>query len=188
MDSDRRRLIAGTALHVLATAGGRGLTHRAVDAAASLPAGSTSYYFRTRSALLHACLDDVLVQDLADLDLMQPLVSAADADALEEALADVVVSWLTTGRERHLARFELSLEALRRPDLAELLHHGREALRVRVAESLASLDVADAAERAEWLVACIDGIVFDRITGAHATAPVRRGEILSMVRRLGALK
>ena len=47
MEQDRRQLIARTALHVLATAGARGLTHRAVDTAAAVPAGSTSYYFRT---------------------------------------------------------------------------------------------------------------------------------------------
>lgn len=187
MEPDRRRLIARAALHVLATAGGRGLTHRAVDVAAGVPAGSTSYYFRTRAALMAACLDDLVEQDEAELDLMRPLVTAGDAHVLAEAVADVVCHWLTAGRERHLARYELSLESLRRPEVAEVLRTGGRALRLRVAEVLSGLGAPDAAERADWLVACLDGIVFDRVAGASRDLPVVRADVLVMTRRLTSL-
>lgn len=52
----------------MAEAGLRGLTHRAVDGAAVLPAGSTSYYFRTRTALIAACYQRLAELDLADVD------------------------------------------------------------------------------------------------------------------------
>jgi DNA-binding transcriptional regulator YbjK len=184
MEQDRRRHIARTALHVLATAGGRGLTHRAVDAAAEVPAGSTSYYFRTRAALLNACLEDLVEQDLAELDVMQPLLTADDPEVLAGAIADMVLHGLTAGRERHLARYELSLESLRRPDVAEVLQSGGRQIRGRVTEVLADLGAPGAEERADWLVACIDGILFDRLVGANRDARPSREELVVMARRL----
>jgi DNA-binding transcriptional regulator YbjK len=186
MEQDRRQLIARTALHVLATAGARGLTHRAVDTAAAVPAGSTSYYFRTRAALLSACLDDLVAQDHEDLDTMQPLVTAADTDTMASAMADVLERWLTTGRERHVARYELSLEAQRRPDVAAVLHRGGMMIRHRVADVLAGLGANDPATRAHWLVAALDGVLFDRLVGANAAAGVDREELLVIARRLTA--
>lgn len=186
MEQDRRQFIARTALRVLATAGARGLTHRAVDTAAAVPAGSTSYYFRTRAALLSACLDDLVAQDHEDLDAMQPLATAADTDTMATAMADLLEHWLTTGRERHVARYELSLEAQRRPDVAAVLHRGGMMIRQRVADVLAGLGANDPAGRAHWLAAALDGILFDRLVGANAAAPVDRAELLVIARRLTA--
>ncbi|HEY1174567.1 MAG TPA: TetR family transcriptional regulator, partial [Phytomonospora sp.] len=53
----RRGLVADAAIALLADKGTRGLTHRAVDEQAGLPQGSTSYYFRSREALLKGALD-----------------------------------------------------------------------------------------------------------------------------------
>ena len=55
--ADRRTEILDAALRVLAEHGMRGLTHRAVDEAAGIPPGSTSYYFRSRSALVDGLRD-----------------------------------------------------------------------------------------------------------------------------------
>ncbi|MFC7482775.1 TetR/AcrR family transcriptional regulator [Luedemannella flava] len=54
---NRRDDLLDAAITVLGEGGMRALTHRAVDAAAGLPAGSTSNYFRTRDALLGAVID-----------------------------------------------------------------------------------------------------------------------------------
>lgn len=183
---ERRQFIARTALQVLAASGARGLTHRAVDTAAGVAAGSTSYYFRTRAALLSACLDDLVAQDHLDLDVMQPLVTAADLDAMTSALADLLERWLTSGRDRHVARYELFMEALRRPDLAAVLHRGGMTIRDRVADVLAGLGANDAVARAHWLVAALDGVVFDRLAGANAATPVDRAELVVIARRLTA--
>src|SRR5262245_42599709 len=48
----RELVLLDAAIEVLAERGTRGLTHRAVDARAGLPLGSTSNRFRTRNALL----------------------------------------------------------------------------------------------------------------------------------------
>src|SRR4051794_38005565 len=61
--ADRRTGILDAALSVLADDGMRALTHRAVDAAAGIAPGSTSYYFRTRAALVAGCIDRLVEID-----------------------------------------------------------------------------------------------------------------------------
>ncbi|AUH69197.1 MULTISPECIES: TetR/AcrR family transcriptional regulator [Gordonia] len=50
--TDRREAICEAALDLAAAGGNRAVTHSAVDRTLDLPKGSTSYYFRTRAALL----------------------------------------------------------------------------------------------------------------------------------------
>ena len=59
----RLEVLADAAIDLVAESGMRGLTHRAVDARAGVPAGSTSAYFRTREALIEG-----MVRRLAELD------------------------------------------------------------------------------------------------------------------------
>ncbi|MFF8258732.1 TetR/AcrR family transcriptional regulator [Streptomyces virginiae] len=172
----RRTLIADTAIGLVAAAGLRGLTHRAVDAAAGLPAGSTSYYFRTRTALIGACYQRLAELDLADVDDGSPpgaavpgLPGAApDREAAAAAMAGLLHRWLTVGRERQLARFELSLEAARNPDLEADLHRAGQGARVRAAGIVAALGSARPEEAAELLVAWTEGLLYDRLAGALA--------------------
>ena len=62
----RPTLIADAAIGLIADAGLRGLTHRAVDDASGLPAGSTSNLARTRAALLELVLVRILERETAD--------------------------------------------------------------------------------------------------------------------------
>ena len=101
MLSTRHRLVADAALDVLAHHGSRGLTHRAVDAAAGLPAGSTSYYYRSRAALLSACVERLVEDDHIELDALASAGTPADQATLTRSLADLLHRWLTAGRRRH---------------------------------------------------------------------------------------
>lgn len=184
MEPDRRRLIARHALEVLAASGARGLTHRAVDQAAGLPPGSTSYYHRTRAALLDACLDDLVRQDEAEIATLASGLRAGDEAGLASALAGVLHRWATTERTRQLGRYELFLEGLRRPDLAEGLHRGGAAVRRALADVLADLGVPEPRLRADWLVAAVDGVLFERIAGARASEPVDEGTFVGVARWL----
>ena len=113
----RRSDLADAAIETLAAAGMRGLTHRAVDRRAGLPEGSTSYYFRTRQALLQA-----VVERLAELITAEiPALLVTDLDAAAEAITTIIETGATTGRSRHLARYELVLESVRRPELRAAL-------------------------------------------------------------------
>lgn len=77
--SDRRTLLADAAIALVAEAGMRGLTHRAVDARAGLPLGTTSAYLRTRLALIEAIVARIAELDLADLAVAAQAQAAADA-------------------------------------------------------------------------------------------------------------
>ncbi len=184
MISARHRLVADAALDVLADQGSRGLTHRAVDTAAGLPPGSTSYYYRSRAALLTACVQRLVEQDHAELDALAPLITAADPGALAHALAEILHQWLTTGRQRHLARYELTLESVRRPEVAVELHRSGGGLRDRIADILTGLGAGDPPRQARWLVACIDGILFDTIAGAGSGGPVDAADLEAAAQNL----
>ncbi len=173
---DRRAVIADAAISTVATAGLRGLTHRAVDAAASLPAGSTSYYFRTRSTLISACFLRLGELSLADIDRWEAGHGRPDTqdrgrpdlESAAAALAVLLHHWLTAGRDRQLARFELTLEATRRPELRADLHTAGLAARSRAATLLAALGAPHPAPAAELFVAWTDGLLYDRLAGALA--------------------
>ncbi|MGW6874035.1 TetR/AcrR family transcriptional regulator [Streptomyces xanthophaeus] len=175
--ADRRTLIADTAIATVAAAGLRGLTHRAVDTAAGLPVGSTSYYFRTRTSLIQACYGRLAELDLADVDQDAPTAPGAFSTATGRseaaaALASVLHRWLTTSRARQLARFELSLEAARNPDLRTGLHQAGLGARARAAGILAALGADRPEESAELMVAWTEGLLYDHLAGAlSATRP-----------------
>jgi len=61
----------------LAGHGAKGLSHPKVDRQAGVPDGSTSYYFRTRTALLRAVAERLAELDLAEL---KSVTEAARAD------------------------------------------------------------------------------------------------------------
>lgn len=183
---DRRTLIADTAIGLVAAGGLRALTHRAVDGAARLPAGSTSYYFRTRTALIGACYQRLAELDLADLDGGGPPQPLPDRAAAAAALAGLLYRWLTTGRGRQLARFELSLEAARNPELETVFHRAGRASRARAAAVLAALGAERPDEAAELLVAWADGLLYDRLAGAFARSRPAPdlAELTSVTRRM----
>jgi DNA-binding transcriptional regulator YbjK len=185
---DRRDLIADAAIDTVATAGLRGLTHRAVDAAAGLPAGSTSYYFRTRSALISACYLRLAELSAADVDRWEAQYGSADPDpdSVAKALAALLHHWLTVERNRQLARFELSLEAVRRPELRADLQTAGLAVRSRAAALLERLGAPRPASAADLLVAWTDGLLYDRLAGATAaTRPAPDvAELTPAVRRM----
>ncbi|MFJ6367361.1 TetR/AcrR family transcriptional regulator [Streptomyces virginiae] len=219
-EADRRTLIADTAIDLVAAAGLRGLTHRAVDGAAGLPAGSTSYYFRTRTALIGACYARLAELDLGDVGDLSgfggvgavgdaggevggvgevggegsprpslpppPGPAPADREAAAAALAGLLHRWLTVGRARQLARFELSLEAARNPELEADFHRAGQGARARAAGILAALGARRPEEAAELLVAWTDGLLYDRLAGALARSRPAPDlpELTSITRRM----
>jgi DNA-binding transcriptional regulator YbjK len=191
----RRALIADAAISTLARDGMRGLTHRAVDRAAGLPEGSASYYFRTRQALLQATVERLAELTSTDmLDSAAMLESAAsaappghDLNYLAGVAAALIENWLTTGRERQLARYELSLEATRRPELRQTLVTTGAAIRAVVADLFAAAGVREPRERAADFAAFIDGLLFDQIAGAGNRQLTRAGLRATMATLLAAV-
>jgi DNA-binding transcriptional regulator YbjK len=169
--SDRRTLIADATIATIARDGMRGLTHRAVDRSAGLPEGSTSYYFRTREALLFAALARMAELDTADIGELPAADDLADPDRLTRLLATVLRAWLTTGRDRTLARYELSMESTRRPELrAKMTEYGA-SFRLLTESMLAAAGAREPERGGQALVSFIDGVLF------HQIAQVGAGEL-----------
>jgi DNA-binding transcriptional regulator YbjK len=179
-EASRRDALTDAGITTLAREGSRGLTHRAVDRAAGVAEGSTSYYFRTREALLGA-----LVERLAELDTaVLPQLPATGAETFADGLTDLIEQMLTSGRDRLLARYELTLEATRRPELRESLDTGTRAIEQLLADRLDALGAPDPTGRAADLLALLDGLLLPRVAtrpDRTTTRPALRATVGRMV-------
>ncbi|WP_214416120.1 TetR/AcrR family transcriptional regulator [Sphaerisporangium fuscum] len=164
----REELVAETAITLLVERGMRGLTHRAVDEAAGLPPGSTSNVARTRAALLDLTLARLTMLEEAAF----PAFSAGDnleAGRLAELTAGFLHFQLTEGRRTSLARYELALEATRRPELRKVYDEIGRRFREAAIAVLASAGSADPVRHGGQLVAFAEGVIFDALVGAGTT-------------------
>lgn len=109
--STRSERLLDAAIEVLGTRGLRQLTHRAVDAAAEVPAGSASNYFRTRQALLEAVVARLIQRDGVDREVLAGAPAPADVAGFAAMLGQTLRAAATTERARTLARYALLLEA-----------------------------------------------------------------------------
>lgn len=168
MTTDRRVLIADAAIATLAAEGMRGFTHRAVDRAAGIAEGSTSYYFRTREALIFAALARMAELDAEDIGDLPTLGGVAGLDELTTLVVALARRWLTVGRDRTLARYELTLESTRRPELrAKMTEYGSR-FRVMAEHMLAAAGADEPRRQGHTLVAFFDGLVYHQLAGVGA--------------------
>ncbi|MFD0568025.1 TetR/AcrR family transcriptional regulator [Kitasatospora gansuensis] len=122
MTGNRRDLLRDAAIEVLAAAGGRGLTHRAVDAAAAVPPGTAKNYFPTRDALLRAAAERCVEQyRRVTAELTAYRAGPTDREGLAALLGALLRDVAGPGRPRMLAYLELQNEAARRSELAAVL-------------------------------------------------------------------
>jgi hypothetical protein len=201
--SARKRQVGDAAIAVLAEHGARGLTHRAVDQAAGLPAGTTSNYARTRAALLTLALIRIAELDAAEAGggpghlsesrysgsglsgsgIAGSVISGSEVSSagisgagLADGLAMVLDRWITDpgARRRVLARFELALEATRRPELRAAYDEMGQGFRFEAVRLLAASGSADPERDAWTVIAWMEGTAFYALAGAGATAAPAR--------------
>lgn len=170
--TSRTELIGDAAIRLLAERGMRGLTHRAVDEAAGLPQGSTSNRARTRQALL-----EIAVRRLADREaqVLVPPRPPGPGDGpgeLVNVLALALHPYLTRHRVLLVARYELALEATRRPELREAFDTAGKRFRDLVTALVTAAGSTDPARHTLSLVAWCEGMMFSCVAGSfHATVP-----------------
>lgn len=116
MNQERRERLQDAGIEVLAEAGSRGLTHRAVDAAADVPEGTAKNYFPTRDALLRA-----IAERCVELYRRIPVQLPTDRQGLKVMIRTLLENVAGPGRRRMLAIHELQCEAARKPWLAAVL-------------------------------------------------------------------
>jgi AcrR family transcriptional regulator len=174
---DRRTQLLDAALTVLAAKGMKGLTHRAVDAAAHLPEGTTSNYYRNRAALVEAVLDRLLELDAALLQDQGPAGPPQNIEELAGQLATLMLA--LAGPYAGLTRARLAISL----DKPESVTAGHFRLVGGLEQALTGLGIADAPARARDVADYGDGVLLHLLT-------VRRGEqpdaaaIAAAIRRL----
>jgi DNA-binding transcriptional regulator YbjK len=188
--NDRRRAqIADAAIALLVEAGVHGVTHRAIDARAALPAGTASNYFRSREALLVA-----VTQRIAELHQADMAEAAAahvpEGDPVQRAVELIAASLYhaaTAQRGRYLAIFELRLESLRRPSLAAALDGLTNAIAAFTVAHHADLRLDIPPAAVPRLMALYGGALFTLVTAAPGavTEPMTRDLATAIVQ--GAL-
>ncbi|MFJ2665528.1 TetR/AcrR family transcriptional regulator [Nocardia fluminea] len=182
MSTTRRARIVAGAIELIATRGIRALTHRALDTQLALPAGSTSYYFRTRQALIEAVADAITTRSRSDFRALGAERIARDGERTGRAMdprqaAHDIATWLDQllahRRNELIARHALIIEALSDPDLHARLARSLFSLE-RATELFAHLGAAEPRESAHDFLALLEGLVFDRFAGlrAHSASTV----------------
>lgn len=183
--------MADAAIAVLADHGARGLTHRAVDQAAGLPPGTTSNYARTREALLTLTLTRIAELDAAEgaAGLYGTGISESGmpgSERLMDGLARMLYRTITDdgARRRVRARFELALEATRRPELRVAYDEMGRGFRTEAARLLAAAGSAHPEVDAWTLIAWVEGTAFYALAGAGGAAVPSLGELRAQVTSL----
>jgi len=182
---DRRRVILEAAVRVLEAEGLSGVTHRVVAREADTPLAATTYYFASKDQLLAEALELMAQAEIDRLSSHAAELSASlgGIDDLGRAIADFFAPRLSRDRRTAIAKYELYLEAARRPALRPVARRWIAAFTDLADAVLADLGIPEPADRAQMLVAGLDGIVIHELAtaGASATAARLRARILSLV-------
>lgn len=158
MVSSIRKRTLDAAVNLIGVEGIRALTHGRVDAAASLPPGSTSNYFRTRAALVSGVIEWIATQERGDGGLPEILTRDDFVEVLSRMIA--IQSGPLAARTR--ARYALFLEA---DDEAALpLREQRKGMEAWVRGILLKIGGEAAAARTTFVMAAADGLLFHRVT------------------------
>lgn len=155
----RRELVLDAAISVVGDGGARALTHRAVDARAGLPAGSTSNLFRTRQDLLIGLVERFCERERAAWAEVMESGRPTTGVALAHAFGDLAVRQVTSDRDVSLTRYTILVEAATTPAVREaLLLGGADVLHraVAVVDAAGSASpAADAAVIAQWVAGTV---------------------------------
>lgn len=154
----------------MARSGVRSLTHRAVDRAAGLPDGTTSYHAKTRAALLELVVGELEARTTRNAESVATrlggLAGVRDTitvDALAQEL-DGLVDDLSARRDDMAARYALILELDDQPELRQRLRAGgvhEESYRIAV-DAFSSAGLATDGENVDDLITLIDALVLER--------------------------
>ncbi|MCF2527880.1 TetR/AcrR family transcriptional regulator [Yinghuangia soli] len=118
---ERRAALLDAAISVLAAEGARGLTFRAVDAAAGVPKGTASNYFGRRDDLVNQIAPRIYARLGPDPDAVAKTLEAPPSREVVRQFMHELMARVTGDRVGYIALLELRLEATRRPELRAAL-------------------------------------------------------------------
>jgi DNA-binding transcriptional regulator YbjK len=172
--ADPRGRLLDAALSIVGSQGLRALTHRRIEDKAGVARGSARYHLGTNDQIVAATLEHAVKRDTRIHEAVLAKVGfealAGSTTSLPKILAALVSPYLENP-EALRARYELLLEATRRPSLEAEAQRWR-AQFVSTAElALTAAGQADPHTVAVLLVACGDGLVFDALITGRTNAP-----------------
>lgn len=170
----RRDDLADAGVRLIARGGIRALTHRAVDVEAGLPAGSTTYYARTRHELTGLVVARITEQLASDLQGLSIPATMDDASAVQIAVA--FLDGLAQREEAQAARFALLFE-LRSNDGLRAPLTAADPVRAALVDTaraiLDAIGVAAPEEAAVDMVGLVDALLLYRTAEVGPVDPSR---------------
>ncbi|MFF2778468.1 TetR/AcrR family transcriptional regulator [Streptomyces sp. NPDC058052] len=173
----RAERIGDAALGLLVERGMRGLTHRAVDERAGLPQGSTSNHARTRQALLETAVRRQAEREARVLTPDELPPPGAGPGVLADALALALHRYLTDHRALLVSRYELALEATRRPELRGFFDRTGSAFHDPVTAMMRGAGSPEPERHALSVIAWCEGLMFSCAAGSFHSAVPSRAEL-----------
>ncbi|MFU8849719.1 TetR/AcrR family transcriptional regulator [Micromonospora sp. SL1-18] len=170
----RQEVLLDAAIAVIGTQGMRGLTHRAVDAAAGMPAGSTSNYFKTRDALVNAVVARFAARERAAWETIADLVRLRSRAELAAALTAYVHRAVGPDRVMTIARYSVFVEAALRPELQPRLAEAQRAIREWGAQWLRAVGSTAPEAECRQILDQLDGIILHQLAFPDPTLDLGR--------------
>ncbi|NNG96420.1 TetR family transcriptional regulator [Gordonia araii NBRC 100433] len=166
--TDRRRLIADAALDLAATGGNHAITHQTIDRHLELPKGSTSYYFRTRGALVGAAAERLVARSREAFASHLAKHGETPVDVIAGYLLDLTVGRRSDVLARQALLLDPTVSAVTRERLLGCLFSTESARSLMTASGSSSPD-----RDAERLLMLLEGIAF---TLTHRGIDARTGK------------
>ena len=170
---DRRQRIANAGIALIARGGTHRLTHRAVDAEAGLPNGSTSYYARSRRDLIRLVMEQLSAESQADLTDIEVPEKLTVQQATE--LVGRLTKRLILNGDAQAARFALMFEVRDDDELRRELTVDapvRSSVAEKAVKLLRALGATDPEGTASEFVALVDAVLMYRAVEAAPIDPV----------------
>ena len=170
---DRRQRIANAGIALITRGGTHRLTHRAVDAEAGLPNGSTSYYARSRRDLIRLVMEQLSAEsqaDLTDIEVPEKLTVRQATD-----LVGRLAKRLILNGDAQAARFALMFEVRDDDELRRELTVDapvRSSFDEKAVKLLRALGATDPEGTASEFVALVDAVLMYRAVEAAPIDPV----------------
>jgi DNA-binding transcriptional regulator YbjK len=169
--AERRGAILAATIRILSDRGLAAVTHRAVAREAGVPLAATTYYFSSKDELVTDALAILVDEEITRVgeravEMGDALSSPSDAAA---AFAEVLMPDAAAAGAV-LAKFEVYLEAARRPVLRTTAAQWRVAFTELAEAGLRLAGAADPERQAPLLVAGIDGILVHELSDGRPDA------------------
>lgn len=169
---ETRERVLDAALELVAERGLQSLTHRGVETRAQVSHGVTTYYFKTRDALIDALFEHICQRQIT-------WITAMYADLVAEATADPVgfdrvaftrrgIEMMTSERTLTLARYELYLHAARDPRLQQVAAELRQRHVSIQTQLFAALGAPEPRLSANRFLSAIEGLLFYQLSVPEA--------------------